>query len=423
MSENAQKIDWSESVKAKITQEHIDRARYLLTYNEASPTRQAVTVASPDMIRLCAISFGSDNPIHCDEDYAASSRWGAVIAPGPMLQNMGSPMRGDPRPDDIIKAKKGLFKNIHAIHSGTQWDWYRHVLPGDRIYRIEGQDSVDVRKSEFAGQTVVMVSRSIAINQHGQIVGIMRQSQHRTERETAGKRGKYKDVQPASYTDADIAEIDEIYAQEHVQGSKPRYWEDVEIGDSLGRMAKGPLTVSDVIAFHMTGVAQVPWGFAPGRLGYQRRMKMPAAYVKDMQGIPDLVMRMHWDNDWAKGMGSPMAYDYAMQRDFWIYHYLTDWCGDNAIVTRMFSQMRKFNYIGDTQIVTGEVVGKRMEGTNALVDIECRLTSQRGDVTTLATATVCLPSRAHGDAQFSDPPAELVAIAQKLYARHLELSA
>ena len=39
--------------------------------------------------------------------------------------------------------------------------------------------------------------------------------------------------------------------------------------------------------------------------------------------------------DWARAVGSPMAYDYGFQRELWLYHYLTDWCGDDGIVLRM----------------------------------------------------------------------------------------
>ena len=85
--------------------------------------------------------------------------------------------------------------------------------------------------------------------------------------------------------------------------------------------------------------------------------------------------------------------------------------------------MRKFNYLGDTHTFTGEVVSKREDGDRHLVDIEFRGTSQRGEVTCPATATVSLPSRETGLAGLRTPPRELETIAATMLKRHGELRA
>ena len=43
--------------------------------------------------------------------------------------------------------------------------------------------------------------------------------------------------------------------------------------------------------------------------------------------------------------------------------------------------MRKFNYVGDAHVITGEVTGKRVEDGRFLVDVEFRATNQRDVVT------------------------------------------
>lgn len=58
--------------------------------------------------------------------------------------------------------------------------------------------------------------------------------------------------------------------------------------------------------------------------------------------------------------------------------------------------MRKFNYIGDTDVITREVTRKRVEDDRCYVDIDFRATYQRGTVTAPGGATVVLPSREHG---------------------------
>ena len=56
-------------------------------------------------------------------------------------------------------ATKGLFRGIHVFVSGGTWDFYRHVYPGDRLYSFSGLESVEAKDSEFAGRSVVQVSR------------------------------------------------------------------------------------------------------------------------------------------------------------------------------------------------------------------------------------------------------------------------
>jgi acyl dehydratase len=423
MAQKAQNADWSRATDAQITEDHIERARLLVGYDEVVSRRENMSVASEDHIRAFALSYGDDNPLHCDEEYAANTRWGSVIAPGPMALLICSPLKGDPRPADIARAKKGLFQRIHQVHSSTDWEWYRPIRPGDRIYRFAGEESVEVKKSEFAGTSVLRVSRNVAFNQDGEVVCIQRLLLIHSGRSTAAKRGKYMAIEPAHYTDEDLAEIDAIYAAEQVRGAEPRYWEDTETGDSLGVMAKGPLTVSDIICLHSTGFALLPFGPATGRVAFKRRQKMPAAFVKNELGIPDTIMRMHWDDDWARAVGSPMAYDYGFQRECWAYQFVTDWCGDDAIVLRMKNVTRKFNYLGDFQRVTGEVADKRIENGRVVVDVKVSLVSQRGEATMEAFATVALPSRTHGEASYPDAPAEITAKAKAFLSRHRKLSA
>jgi hypothetical protein len=411
--------DWATDTSARITPEHIARARTLVGYDEAVTLRQNVTTASEDSIRAFALAYGSDNPLYCDSGYAGGTRWGGVVAPGPMAITMGAPLRSDPRPEAARAAKRGLFRGIHQIHSGTEWEWYRPIRPGDVIHRFQGEESVDVKASEFAGTSVVRVARTAFFNQRAEIIGVMRVLSIFSERATAARRGKYKSRERAHYTDEDLARLDAIYAQEKVRGAQPRFGDDVEIGDSLGTMAKGPLTVTDIICFHTTGFAQVPFGPVTSRLAYQRRQVMPSAFVKDANGIPDIVMRMHWDDEWAQAVGSPMAYDYGFMRECWLYHYLTDWCGDDAVVRQMRSEMRNFNYLGDVQTITGTVVNKSADGS--LVDVEVQFVNQLGETTLKGTAVIALPTRAGPEAQFASAPPGIARKAKEFLSRHRAL--
>lgn len=416
-----QSEEWQKAVAYEISEHDIERARKLIGFDQASKTREYIQTATEDNIRNFAHGCGDDNPLFCDPYYARKSRWGSVIAPGMMAGVINKPMLGDPVPDEIKALRKSLFKGIHVFVSGSSWDFYRPIFPDDTIYSFSGDESVEVKQSEFAGRSVIRVRRDVKINQRAEVVGVYRILTVLTERKTAAKKGKYSAIEPATYTDEEMRAIEDIYAAEKVQGGSKRMFEDVEKGDSLGLQAKGPLTVTDVICFHSGGYGFVPYAPTVGRLAHKNRQRIPAFYVKNEQGIPDVAQRLHWDPKWAQAIGNPMAYDYGVMRENYLWSYLSDWAGDDGIITHVHDEIRKFNYMGDVQRVTGEVLAKRQENGRNLVDVAVKFTNQREEETVRATATIALPSGSQPLPLYPAVPDELAEKAVQMLARHREL--
>jgi acyl dehydratase len=422
-TKDAIKDDWEKAVSYSITDEDIERAKLMVGVDLAMGHREYIQTATTDNIRNFAHGCGNDNPLHCKPEYGDQTRWGSVIAPGMMAGVINSPMRGDPIDPDLKARTKSTFRGVHVFVSGSTWDWYRPIFPGDTLYSFGGEESLEVKPSEFAGRSVIQVRRDVKVNQRGEVVGVYRILRILTERKTAANKGKYSAIEPATYTDADIAEIDRIYEEERVQGPEKRYFEDVNVGDSLGTMAKGPLTVTDVICFHAGGYGFVPYAPSVGRIAAKNRKRIAPFYIKNEYGVPDVAQRLHWDPKWAQAIGNPMAYDYGVMRENYLYHYLTDWCGDDGIVTHVHDEIRKFNYMGDTQIITGQVVGKREENGQFLVDVQAQFLNQRDEVTVKGTATIALPSKTGGLPIYPQTPRDLEHRASQMMARHWELSA
>lgn len=416
-----QSDEWQKAVDYSITDNDIERQEKLLGYMQAAKTREYIQTATTDNIRNFAHGTGDDNPLFCDPEYARGTRWGSVIAPGMMVGQINAPMLGDAPGDDIKALRKSLWKGVHVFVSGSTWDWYRPVFPGDTIYSYNGDETSEVKTSEFSGRSVITVRKDVKINQRGEVVAVYRILRVLTERKTAAKKGKYSALEPATYTDEDIAKVDEVYAAEMVRGAETRNFDDVQVGDSLGKMAKGPLTVTDVIVYHAGGYGFVPYAPTVGRLAHKNRKRIPAFYVKNEYGVPDVAQRLHWDPVWAQAIGNPMAYDYGVMRESYLWHYLNDWAGDDGIITHVHDEIRKFNYMGDVQTITGEVTGKREDGGQNLVDVKVIFTNQRGDETVRATATIALPKKG-GIAMYPQVPRELAEEAAKMMQRHWELS-
>lgn len=414
--------EFQKALEHELTDHDIERAKLLLGHNSASKQRELNSVATPDALRNWALGVGDDNPLYTEEDYGINTRWGTQIGHGTQMGHIKSPMYGDPIPEEIQKQTKSLFRGVHVFVSGGTWDWYRPLRPDDRIFSYRGEETLNVKQSEFAGRSVIQVSRDVAINQFGEVLGVYRILRVLTERKQSRAKGKYAEITAAHYTDADYEKIDAIYAQEKPLGAAKRYWEDVKVDDELNPMVKGPTTITEMIAFHAGGYGFVPYGLRSSRVGYKNRKRIAPFYVKNAQGVFDVAQRLHWDSEWAKAIGNPMAYDYGVQRQCWFYHHVSDWAGDDACIIKLEDSIRKFNYMGDVQFLTGKVVAKREENGQKVVDLELHMINQRETETAYGTATVALPSRADGLPLFQSVPAELEREAATMFARHVELA-
>jgi acyl dehydratase len=412
--------EFEKATDFQIKESDIEKARALIGHYSPSRSREHLSEVNEDAMRNFAHGYGDDNPLFCSEDYGRSTRWGSQIAPPMIGIGLNAPLMADPPTERL---KRPSFRGIHVFVSGSTWNWYQPVRAGDRLYSFGGTESVEVKQSEFAEQSVLITFLNVKLNQRGEVVASMRVLAIHAERKTAREKGKYNALEPATYTDDDIARLDAIYAAEKARGNDPRWWEDVAIGDAIGPMAKGPLTATDMIVFHAGGYGFTPYQPCANRMAYDNRQRIAPFYVKNANGIPDVAQRVHWDSAWAQAIGNPMAYDYGVMRDCWLSHLVTDWMGDDGWLVSQHSEIRKFNYIGDSHILTGEVVGKRIEDGRYLVDIEMRGTNQRGDITCPGTATVALPSREGGrEVLLPQAEPELSGVAQSIMARHRELS-
>jgi acyl dehydratase len=410
---------FKETTSAEIDDSDLEKDRAALGVWSASRSQELLSTATPEAIRNFAHSYGDDNRLYTDPAYGNATRWGGQVAPQIMAAVLNAPLRGDKLPKEL---RGGSYRGIHAFVSGGTWEWYRPIHRGDTLYSFSGLESVEEKKSEFAERSIIRVLRDVKINQHAEVVGVYRTLVIYTERKKARDKGKYSSIEEPAYTKTDIEELDRIYAAETVRGATPRFWEDVTVGDAMGKMAKGPLTTTDMIVFHAGGYGFVPYGLKTGRLAYQNRHRIAPFYIDNEYGVPDVAQRVHWDSDWAKAIGNPRAYDYGVLRECWIHHFLTDWMGDDAVVLRQHDEIRKFNYHGDIQFLTGRVDGKREEDGQTLVDLSVEVRNQRGHTTAQADATVSLPSREHGPALMPAVPGALQRDAIRMLERHGELA-
>lgn len=409
----------SSSTSGVITDEDIAAQEEAIGLYEPSRHREFLTTLSVDSIRNFALSVGDDNPLYTDLGHARRSRWGDLIAPNIMTAIVNEPLVGDRIPKEVRARTRGLFKGCQTFMSGGGWNWYRPMYPGDTIYSFEGEESMDVKESEFGGRTVHIIRRYVKFNQRGEVVGVYRALRIMAERKSAREKGKYTDIEAAKWSRDEVEAIDQRYLAEIARGSEPRFVEDVRVGDTFGPIQKGPLTMTDMILTHCAG-----YGFAPmrmlatSRVAAKDRSTMPMMYSRNRQGAFDTEARVHWDADLAQKVGNPQAYDWGLLREFWLHHAITDFVGDEGFVVEQQDEIRKFNYHGDLQTLTGTVESVPAGSGANLVSVRVAAVNQRDEETAFATATVALPSREHGPVVIPEAPDELRAMATGFLAEH-----
>jgi acyl dehydratase len=333
--------------------------------------------AGKDAIRHFVHGIGDTNPLFVNAGYARSTRYGDIIAPPSFLFSMVG-----------WNYPRGL-PGIHGMWSGAEFDCRLPIRVNDRIQAVVYLSRVEEKHGRFAGKSVLQEWTHEFTNQDAAHVASVKQWSIRTERDAARQKNKIGGVTVHHYTRDEIERIEGECREEKQRGAEPRYWEEVRVGDIIPPLVKGPLTVTDMVAWKI-GWGNRPFTFAH-RAALEYRTKHPSVAIANDLGVPDMPERVHWDSDFARRVGVPAAYDFGPQRCAWMGQLITNWIGDDGFITRLRVELRGFNLIGDTTWCRGKVADKRREGDRHLAVCDIRAENQRRETTAKGTAIVCLP--------------------------------
>jgi acyl dehydratase len=337
------------------------------------------TSATRDTIAHYCDGIGDMNPLSTDPEYARKTKFGRLVAPPTFLYSVYWAAQGRGMP------------GVHAWHSGDQWEFYQPILEGDTFTYTNELVDVQVKESQMAGKTVIQYHDIKYYNQRGELVAKAHDWCVRAARKAAEDKGKYADIKAAEYTKDDLEKIYKDYDTEIVRGANPRYWEDVNVGDLLQPVIKGPLSRRDIYAW-LIGAGS-PFIKAHGlAMGFLQRHQ-GADMIDSRTGLADVPELVHMEDSRAQTIGIPGAYDYGCQRISWLDNLITNWMGDDGFMKNLNGTLKRFNIVGDTHWMKGQINKKFIKDGEHLVDIECWGENQRGEITLPGSAIVRLPSK------------------------------
>ena len=381
-SEEAQQTIGSAPEEGRITDEAIEKARQMIGL-QLRPEGPYLQDATPDTLRNFCNGVGDMNPLYRELEYGRGTRFGSMIAHPMFPYAFGWPGR----------SRWGLA-GVHGFYAGNDWEYFRNLRPGDRIGAIERVVDVEEKDSAFSGRLVLQYVETSFVNQRDELVARVLGWTTRHERKAARDKGKYKDIdiEASSYTPEQLDAIDRMALSEpeRIRGDRTLYWEEVEVGQELPPIVRGPLSLMDTMGF-LVGTGR---GHTHGVL-LQGAAKHPGHFFRNPEAgtaIEYTGIGHHRDSV-AKQVGVPGTYDYGPQRTAWMCSLVSNWMGDAAFLKRLRADLRRFNMVGDTTWCRGRVSGKRVEDRRHLVDLEIWSDNQREEVTTKGVATVVLPAR------------------------------
>jgi acyl dehydratase len=369
----------------KITEAGLDDLRRRIGVTIGDTLEPWCHEATRDNVRHYAHGIGDDNPLWCDPGYGEKSALGGMVALPSFLFATSR----------IISGYVGGLAGVHAMWAGANWQWHRWVRRNEAITTEASLKDLVEHQTKFAGRAIQQIYHVDFFGADGDKVAEADSWCFRTDRDIAREEGtKYaalKDKPQHRYTRDELDRLYEVYRAEEVRGARTRRFDEVQIGEALPTMAKGPMTVTGFIAYAQG------WGglyIRANKLAWKMIDRHPGLGIPNRFNIPDCPERVHWEPEMALMVGAPGAYDYGPERCSWLTHHLTNWMGDEGFLRRAHCRIRRHNPEGDLLFIDGRVTGKRVEDGRCLVDIEQEARNQDGELSAVGGGTVELPGRA-----------------------------
>ncbi len=356
-------------------------------------------------IRRWAQAMHYPNRLHYDDDFAAESRFGRLVAPQsfPVATDDGH---------GSAPACVGLIPESHLIFGGDEWWFYGpRIYAGDLIHNERVPFDYVVKETKFAGPTCFQRGDNNYYNQSGDLIAKQRSTAIRYRADLAREMGSLEASDDPEWSDEQLAKLeDDKFAwikMLHDLGHGKRYWDDVKVGDKLPTRIIGPHSIASFTTewraylftiwcgvHRRTDLDMEALGFTGPMAGKEQDPVLERENPEQTDGAYIGPSRGHLFPRWARYIGMPRGYGYGASMGAWILDYFGGWAGEWGQVVHSNCSYRGPAFTGDITIMTGEVVDKLVDeqGRN-LVQVDFRMTSQLGVTMATAKAEIELPKK------------------------------
>jgi acyl dehydratase len=368
---------------------------------------QLIEPCSKSDIRRWVMAMDYVNPLHWDQNFASSTKFGDIVAPQSIAVALDYGHGCQP-------ACVGYIPGSHLIFGGEEWWWYgTPVRAGDKLFQERRFHDYKVADTKFAGPTMFSRGDTVHRNQNGGLIAKARSTAIRYLADEAERLGMYDATvgAPKRWTREELKEIDKVrhdWLMSNREGKSP-HWEEVQVGDKLPRRVIGPHSIASftteyrAFLFNIWGTfewvapegVEDPWvrqdpGWLP-EFGFDEDLADVDPRARD--GLYVGPSRGHIDDDYAHEVGMSRAYGYGATMAAWNTDYLAFWAGHDGLVRHAKSDFRTPAFEGDVTFFDGEVVDKieKSEWGFPIVQVKVKLTDQNGKTVVSSLNEIQLP--------------------------------
>jgi acyl dehydratase len=354
-------------------------------------------------IRRWAQGMQNPNPLHYDEDYAAESVFGRIVAPQSFTVCCDVGHGATP-------SIQGTIPGSHMLFGGDEWWFYGpRIFPGDRIRMERLAYDYRVTDTSFAGPTMFQRGDTTYINDRGELIARQRSTSIRYLAENARRLGAFADSEEPHWTDGDIAGLEqEKYEYYQTFQNHPRRSSgDVSAGEKLPRGIIGPHSRTSFTGEWRSYIFTI-WGSHAPDGGPSSTMQ--AGWLPEMtadraaaavnpawaDGLDYGASRGHVNARWAQLIGMPRGYGYGASMGAWVLDYVANWAGETGFITHSGVQYRNPALTGDVTYLNGTVSAIDDDPTtgSSIVTVDFVMTNQEDTVMAKGPVEVRLPKEA-----------------------------
>ncbi len=296
-----------------------------------------VSEVTTDAVRHFAWGIGDNNPLWVDQDYGPPSGLTTTVAPPSFAYAI-----------DETTVAPG-FNEYERHYEVVKWEWFHRLEIGDRI----SAESKILGEDHDSAADVIWQHGETSFHCSGK--GVVAKANVTTRRDK-------KELTPVDerdeikYTPEQLSEIEEAILNEKCRGASPRYWEELSVGDPLGIVTKGPLSIMDIVAWcaGTMGSPDTQKGFSTGGL----------------------------DDQTATGP----------QLAAWVMHLLTNWMGDNGFLHELTITFSGLPSLGSTTTISGSVSSTFMDENKCFCEITFTCLLQNGELIANGIALIEVPN-------------------------------